>query len=255
MLDFWDASHQIQAPWAEGGGAGEPLPARGMRAGGWCLYLPRATRLCFVDAPTLAAIAGDVLPAFAAGDVEGLKGDAVVVAVGEHYTEDGAWRAALTAFASRSLTLAPRLPRQLLWRDAPPQHFRTKDGQWEEAVGEGCAGLPGVAVDAATDAVVAASGGDGGHDHHPPGRDPASLLAGGWRNVAADAALARARAAGLLTPLRIWNASLALLPPRDVGQLFETYAKRGGGGVDCSHPCHPSTYQAWAVALAAALPG
>ena len=89
----------------------------------------------------------------------------------------------------------------------------------------------------------------------PSDRQPASLLTGGWRNAVAAAALASVLEGGrpLVTRLETWNATAALLP--DPGRLYASYHPPGKAYVDCSHPCHPSHYQAWIVALARALGG
>lgn len=213
-------------------------------------------------APDLPTLTDVVLPAFAAGDGR-LTGDVLVASAGVHYTEEAHYRARLAALAASVRRLTPaRLPR-LLWRDAAPQHFKTGDGQWADSVPDGCGPLPGVGaavgadggdrltLDAAAAAAEAAARADPGAAPLPPSRGPASLLTGGWRGAAVDAELGGLAAAGAVTRVSVWNATAALLP--DPGRLYATYHPPGAAYVDCSHPCHPSTYQAWIVAVAEAL--
>lgn len=230
------------------------MPAATMAAPGWCIYLPRATRICHVAARDVDAIVGDVVPAFVAGDA-GLRGDAMLLNAGVHYTQADAYRTALADLARSLRTHARSLPR-LLWRDASPQHFKTPDGQWAVRVPDGCAGLPGVGndgdaltLDAAAAAAEAARRADPDNPL-PPDRQPSSLLTGGWRNAIAAAALAPLAEARppLITRVATWNATAALAP--DPGPLYASYHPPGKAYVDCSHPCHPSHYQAWIVALA-----
>ena len=240
----------------------EPLPA-GLDADGWCVYLPRSTRLCYVKAGSARDLVDAVLPAFArAGGGAGsdaaataLRRDALVLNAATHYTNASLYRERLQALVAGVRASLAALPADLVWRDASPQHYGTPDGQWLPRVPTQCSPLPVRLADDGSDTLVVAEGAP--VDPSPadpsvgpaaaPRRDAASLLAGGWRNIVADAVLAPLFAEGSLAPLRTWNASAE--PHPNVAALYHTFHRPGHAFVDCTHPCQPSTYQGWVAGL------
>ncbi|CAL8461602.1 g1133 [Coccomyxa elongata] len=197
----------------------------------WCILLPKDTRICFIRANTGLEWTQKVLPVFwglGAQPHDIIVGNFGLWAWGEPALQDD-----LDAL-QRWVHNTTRRP-FMIWRETSPQYFSTETGDFYGAVKPyQCQPIGG-----REDTVQLLPDGSLCTQE----QSLQVVLEGNWRNKASTAVV---EALGIPV-MRIWNESVPLweFHYESIRNLDGTM----GVGEDCTHSCHPSTYQIWIYSL------
>ncbi|KAL4450744.1 hypothetical protein ABPG77_001100 [Micractinium sp. CCAP 211/92] len=193
-----------------------------------CVDLLEGTRICYVRGDRGDDIVQrllPLLPRLGAG-----PSDLLALNFGLHHGKPDDYAATLAAFTAYVGQHHDQLPR-VLWQQTSQQHFKTAEGSGEYPGG----GPPFECGPIVNLSVVR----DGAIELEPGTADTFGLLAGGWRNQAADSAMA---AAGIPI-IHSFNETLWMADMH----------RWNKDGLECTHFCHPSAPQTWVLALFRAL--
>lgn len=193
-----------------------------------CVDLLEGTRICYLRGDRGDDMVQRLLPLLPR--LGAAPSDLLAVNFGLHHGMPDDYGAALAAFTAHVQQRRDQLP-LVLWQQTSQQHFKAPQGSGEYPGG----GPPFECGPIANLSVVS----DGAIELEPGKADSFGLLAGGWRNQAADAAVG---AAGIPI-IRSFNETLWMADMH----------RWNKDGLECTHFCHPSAPQTWVLALFRAL--
>ena len=192
--------------------------------GEFCIEMPEDTRICHLRVNVVANLTERVLPNF--GKFGGKMSDILVTNVGVWYSRPWSYEEDMAKFADYYSKHKYELP-FLVWRDTAAQHFATPNGEFGArlAVPFVCKPLNvSLQYDNSLIPQVGCT------------KSVAEeIMQGGFRNRISNPVI---HALGIPI-IHTWNLTVPMW------EYYHHVAEKG----DCTHACHPSTYQVWLYQL------
>ncbi|KAK9841328.1 hypothetical protein WJX74_003987 [Apatococcus lobatus] len=226
FLEFWDMDTKsleslVPVPQPAADGPDRQQLLQQLSTGGWCVQLPQATRICYVQAESGDDLMLRVLPGFPRVTGSSLN-DLMLLNFGHAHLGWEDYQANLTNFAHYVRTRQAELP-FLIWQESTPQHYDSPNGDYlEPPASHECRPIAGIQQDEANGLQTSLEW-------------MRVVTTGGWRNSLAYSLMDELHVPVVYS----WNETLPLW------QYHQAYRSELRAG-DCTLSCHPSSYQ-WMV--------